>query len=46
MDSDQDVRMRVDVETPWFKLMVDQISWKEVIVVAMVLFTVVYIMKF
>ena len=42
---DDDVRARVDVKTPWFKLAVDNIDWKEVIVVAMVLIAIVYLVK-
>ena len=42
---DDDLRARVDVKTPWFKLAVDNIDWKEVIVVAMVLITIVYLVK-
>jgi hypothetical protein len=44
-DNDDDLRARVDVQTPWFKLFVDEISWKEVLVVAMVLLTIVYLVK-
>ncbi len=45
MQDDDNVRARVDVQTPWFKLFVDEISWKEVLVVAMVLLAIVYIVK-
>lgn len=44
-DNDNAVSYRVDVQTPWFKLMVDKITWKEVLVVAMVLATVIYLVK-
>lgn len=40
-----DIRERVAVETPWFKLFVDSVSWREILVVAMVLVTVVYLIK-
>lgn len=36
---------QVKVETPWFKLFLDEIGWREVIVVALVLMSVVYIVK-
>lgn len=42
---DDDVRARVSVQTPWFKLFVDQIDWKEVVVVGMVLLTTVYLVR-
>lgn len=42
---DKDERARVDVKTPWFKLAIDNINWKEILVVAMVLLAVVYIIK-
>ena len=42
---DDDVRARVDVKTPWFKLAVDNMDWKEVLIVAMVLATVIYLVK-
>jgi len=45
MQDDNDLRARVDVQTPWFKLFVDQITWKEVVVVAMVLLAIVYLVK-
>ena len=45
MNEDDEVRARVDVQTPWFKLAVDKIDWKEVLVVAMVLATVIYLVK-
>lgn len=44
-DKDDDVRLRVDVQTPWFKMVVEKIDWKEVIVVAMVLVAIVYLVK-
>jgi hypothetical protein len=44
-DKDDDLRARVDVQTPWFKMFVDEISWKEVLVVAMILLTIVYLVK-
>ena len=42
---DNNERARVDVKTPWFKLVIDNIDWKEILVVAMVLLTVIYIIK-
>ena len=45
MQEDDEVRARVDIKTPWFKLAVDKIDWKEVLIVAMVLATVIYIVK-
>lgn len=45
MSQDDELRARVDIKTPWFKLAVDNIDWKEVLVVAMVLVTVVYLVK-
>ena len=42
---EDDLHQRVDIQTPWFKLMVDKITWKEVLVVAMVLLAIVYIVK-
>jgi hypothetical protein len=42
---DEDLRARVDVKTPWFNLIVEKIDWKEVMVVAMVLLTIVYLVK-
>ena len=45
MQDDDEVRCKVDVQTPWFKLVVDKIDWKELIVVAMVLLTIVYLVK-
>ena len=44
-DKDDEVRARVDVQTPWFKLFVDDISWKEVLVVLIVLLTIIYLIK-
>ena len=42
---DEDLRARVDVKTPWFSLIVEKIDWKEVMVVAMVLLTIIYLVK-
>lgn len=44
-EDDNSERNSVRVDTPWFKLFVDKIDWKEVLVVAMVLLTIVYLVR-
>lgn len=45
MNKDQEMLKSVEVKAPWFNLKVDDIDWKTVIVVAMVLAAIVYIVK-
>jgi hypothetical protein len=40
---ENDVRERVEVQTKWFKLKLDDITWQTIIVVGMILATVVAI---
>ena len=35
----------VQVSSPWFKMKIDDISWKTIIVVGMILFSIVYLIK-
>ena len=35
----------VSVESPFFKIIVDNIDWKTILVVAMILGTIVYLIK-
>lgn len=44
-NNNNNLRERVAVETPWFKLVVDKVSYKEILVVTMVLVAVVYLVK-
>lgn len=41
----QDERERVEVSSPWFKMKIDDISWKTIIVVGMILASLVYLVK-
>lgn len=45
MNNDKDIMERVEVKTPWFRMTADDIDWKTVVVVAMILAAVVYIIK-
>ena len=45
MNDDKDVLERVEVKTPWFGMKIDEIDWKTVLIVAMILAAVVYIIK-
>jgi hypothetical protein len=40
-----DERERVEVSSPWFKMKIDDISWKTIIVVGMILASIVYLIK-
>lgn len=41
----QDERERVEVSSPWFKMKIDDISWKTIIIVGMILASIVYLVK-
>jgi hypothetical protein len=45
MQQAQDEKEQVEVVSPWFKLKIDDISWKTIVVVAMILGSIVYIIK-
>lgn len=45
MKHDEEMLKSVEVKAPWFKIKVEDIDWKTVIVVAMVLAAIVYIIK-
>jgi hypothetical protein len=36
---------KVEVSSPWFKMKIDDISWKTIIVVGMILSSIVYLIK-
>jgi hypothetical protein len=38
-------RADVEVSSPWFKMKLEDIDWKTVVVVAMILLTIVYLVK-
>jgi hypothetical protein len=38
-------RADVEVSSPWFKMKLEDIDWKTVIVVAMILSTIIYLVK-
>lgn len=38
-------RADVEVSSPWFKMKIEDIDWKTIIVVAMILLTIVYLVK-
>jgi hypothetical protein len=38
-------RADVEVSIPWFKMKLEDIDWKTVIVVAMILSTIIYLVK-
>ena len=40
-----DEKEQVEVESPWFKLKLDDISWKTIVIVGMILGSIVYIIK-
>ena len=40
-----DEKEQVEVESPWFKLKIDDISWKTIVIVGMILGSIVYIIK-
>lgn len=40
-----DDRADVEVSSPWFKMKLEDIDWKTIIVVAMILSTIVYLVK-
>lgn len=40
-----DVNEQVEVSSPWFKMKIDDISWKTIIIVAMILASIVYMVK-
>ena len=43
---EQDVKeSKVEVDSPWFKLKLEDIDWKVILVVAMILCTIVYLVK-
>ncbi len=35
----------VEVSSPWFKMKIDDISWKTIVIVGMILVSIVYIIK-
>lgn len=43
--SNDDDRADVEVSSPWFKMKLEDIDWKTIIVVAMILSTIVYLVK-
>jgi hypothetical protein len=45
MQQAQDEKEQVEVESPWFKLKIDDISWKTIVIVGMILGSIVYIIK-
>ena len=40
-----DIKEQVEVSSPWFKMKIDDISWKTIVIVGMVLGSIVYIIK-
>lgn len=40
-----DERELVEVSSPWFKMKIDDISWKTIVIVGMILAAIVYIIK-
>lgn len=40
-----DDRELVEVSSPWFKMKIDDISWKTIVIVGMILAAIVYIIK-
>lgn len=40
-----DEKEQVEVESPWFKMKIDDISWKTIVLVGMILGSIVYIIK-
>lgn len=44
-NKEQEMLQSVEVKAPWFKIRVDDIDWKTIIVVAMILGTIIYIIK-
>lgn len=40
-----DEKEQVEVQSPWFKLKIEDISWKTIIIVGMILGSIVYIIK-
>ena len=40
-----DEKEQVEVESPWFKLKIDDISWKTIVIVGMILGSIVYIIN-
>lgn len=44
-ENKDDERADVEVSSPWFKMKLEDIDWKTIIVVAMILSTIVYIVK-
>ena len=36
---------QVEVESPWFKMKIEDISWKTIVVLGMILASIVYIIK-
>ena len=43
--SQTDEKEQVEVQSPWFKLKIEDISWKTIVVVGMILGSIVYIIK-
>lgn len=42
---DNDERADVEVSSPWFKMKIEDIDWKTIIVVGMILASIVYLVK-
>ena len=40
-----DENEQVEVESPWFKMKMEDISWKTIVIVGMILASIVYIIK-
>lgn len=44
-NKDEDIKERLEVQTPWFKLFVDNIGWRELVAIGMILLSITYIIK-
>jgi hypothetical protein len=42
---DDGIVEKVEVSSPWFKLKIDDISWKTIVVLGMILASIVYLVK-
>ena len=43
--ADDGIVEKVEVSSPWFKMKIDDISWKTIVIIAMILFSIVYMVK-
>lgn len=43
--NNNDERADVEVSSPWFKMKLEDIDWKTIIIVAMILSTIAYLVK-